>query len=496
MLTTIVFVTVQCTKGKCPKAFHVTCALLPNSGIYLDATITEAGSDVSILEKAKAELDAANDSTLPSVAKVAIPHQPTPTALVVSNTVADPFNPFAIPVPEAAPSPSDDDGQISLTVLCRTHNPAFQALENVRKAAELLEKIKAIPKGSRIRVRTSSGVFEVNMGDVNAKEEIIGFAFDDGYVKTEPRSSHNGTDNFSANRKPGEIRFRGIVWPDTPEVARKKEEAILKARAEEVYVYEGHKILQQTKRSLAATAVPAMILPPGSSRAAAVPLVQYRAHNPEQSARFPPQVKAEYSDQPSSSRGTPIPQQSQRTFEPQPRRYLAPQPNQRLGAAFEYSSLNEETQRQQASYNYQHQGPHSYPQPPHQTPSHYSQQQPSRWQMSNSYGESNSNLNQSSGPFPVQYPQQSQPQAHNHSHSHFSSRSAPATPYHQYPNNYSYPPQQQQQHQQQQYQHPQYPQHPPTLPSISNLLDGNAHRGDSRGQSPYYAEGAMRREGY
>lgn len=184
MLIALVLVTVQCTKGKCPKAFHVTCALQPDSGIFLDATISEAGSDVSILEQARAELDAAKDSTLPSVAKAAIPHQLNPTAPANPNVIADPFNPFAVPVLEGEPTASEgDQAQIQLTVLCRTHNPAFQALENVRKAAELLDKINAIPIGSRIRVRTNNGVFEVNMGEVKAEEEIISFAFDDGYVQ-------------------------------------------------------------------------------------------------------------------------------------------------------------------------------------------------------------------------------------------------------------------------------------------------------------------------
>lgn len=96
---------VQCTKGKCIKAFHVTCALREESGVHMDATIPDedgAGS-ISLLEQTRAS---------------------TPVAEAASADASADASAAPAPAPPASPSkPALDNDQIRLSVLCRTHNP-------------------------------------------------------------------------------------------------------------------------------------------------------------------------------------------------------------------------------------------------------------------------------------------------------------------------------------------------------------------------------------
>lgn len=102
---------VQCTKGKCAKAVHVTCAMHVNSGFHLDATVPgEAGhASVSLLDQARSEMDPSS----PQKSKVAISQRSPPKA---EHSALPPGSESGAPVAEV-------DDSIKLTVLCRTHNP-------------------------------------------------------------------------------------------------------------------------------------------------------------------------------------------------------------------------------------------------------------------------------------------------------------------------------------------------------------------------------------
>lgn len=110
---------VQCTKGKCIKAFHVTCALREGSGIHLDATIPDvdgSGGAISILDQTRAAT-------------------PPPAVVDGQGQGAQPVQPAQLAQSEPAPAPaaaeppvspskaSPANEQIHLTILCRTHNP-------------------------------------------------------------------------------------------------------------------------------------------------------------------------------------------------------------------------------------------------------------------------------------------------------------------------------------------------------------------------------------
>ncbi|GAA5968528.1 hypothetical protein JCM21900_006633 [Sporobolomyces salmonicolor] len=210
---------VQCTKGKCTKAFHVTCALQDDSGIFMDATIPaddHSGGEISVLAQAKAELaEAAENPSAPS-------------------------SPSKTTVPQASAStsaaPAAADAGLRLTILCRTHNPEWQKQEQSRKAAELKAKVDVLADGARIRVRTNNGIYDVNFTGVLAEKESIAFAFDDG--------------------KRGTVKWKHVVFPDSPEEQRKKEAAAERARAEKMAALDRPAYRNNSKRA-ATSASPA-----------------------------------------------------------------------------------------------------------------------------------------------------------------------------------------------------------------------------------------------
>ncbi|GAA5908962.1 hypothetical protein JCM5296_006834 [Sporobolomyces johnsonii] len=210
---------VQCTKGKCTKAFHVTCALQDDSGIFMDATIPaddHSGGEISVLAQAKAELAEAaeNPSAPPSPSKVTVPQAST----------------------SSSAAPAAADAGLRLTILCRTHNPEWQKQEQTRKAAELKAKVDALADGARIRVRTNNGIYDVNLTEVLADKESIAFAFDDG--------------------KRGTVKWKHVVFPDSPEAQRKKEAAAERARAEKMAALDRPAYRNNSKRA-ATSASPA-----------------------------------------------------------------------------------------------------------------------------------------------------------------------------------------------------------------------------------------------
>lgn len=121
---------VQCTKGKCAKSFHVTCALQEGSGIFLNATIPDAeheGESVSILEQAKSS-EAAATAAQPSGEAVASEQASTlaPATTTEGGPAEMKEDEQAVPAAAAAPPAASTEASnsfVHLTILCRTHNP-------------------------------------------------------------------------------------------------------------------------------------------------------------------------------------------------------------------------------------------------------------------------------------------------------------------------------------------------------------------------------------
>ncbi|GAA5915820.1 hypothetical protein JCM8208_006875 [Rhodotorula glutinis] len=242
---------VQCTKGKCIKAFHVTCALRENSGVHLDATIADldgSGAPISILELTRA---ATPPPPAPAAVENVEPQQPVEAA-----TAVDGPPPAVEPEPTASPSkPIPNGDQIQLTVLCRTHNPTWQRLEIERKATELREKVDKLQRGDRIRVKTNGGMYDVVFDSKDDDKETVEYVFEDG--------------------KRASVKWKLIVWPDSPEKQRKKEEAAARAEREKMAILDRPAYRAPAKRTTSAQAVtPAPAVAPVQQPPAPHPAMQ------------------------------------------------------------------------------------------------------------------------------------------------------------------------------------------------------------------------------
>ncbi|BGP44008.1 hypothetical protein JCM10450v2_008224 [Rhodotorula kratochvilovae] len=330
---------VQCTKGKCTKAFHVTCALRDDAGVHMDATIPDldgSGGAISILDQTRA-------ATPPPVAAPAVEDAPP----------LEKEDEALAPVPPASPSKVvPDNDQIHLTVLCRTHNPDWQRRETERKAAELREKVDALEVGDRIRVRTNGGVYDVRFEGKNVDEESVAYAFEDG--------------------KRSFVKWKNIVWPDSPEKQRKKEEAAARAEREKMAILDrpAYRAPASAKRASGANT-------PVSAAPAAAPVHQPPPPQQQQQARQPyygvPQpavsgAQSPYAQMPQGYPAYPPPQ----GYHPQaqhvgygypPQQPGAPPPQQ---AGYGYPSAPQQAgyygapQQQQQGYP----PPHAYPAAP------------------------------------------------------------------------------------------------------------------------------------
>ncbi|WFD03226.1 hypothetical protein MOBT1_001915 [Malassezia obtusa] len=123
---------IQCTKGKCPRAAHVGCALEEDSGWLLDM-VPEA--DAARLEGRKA---------------------------------------------------GDGASAERLVVLCRTHNPRRQEAEAARRDAQLVAAVEALEMGAWVRVKAGRGVWASRVRALDAAQRVA-------YVDEDPDAPAGGT---------------------------------------------------------------------------------------------------------------------------------------------------------------------------------------------------------------------------------------------------------------------------------------------------------------
>ncbi|KAK4701976.1 hypothetical protein P7C70_g4248, partial [Phenoliferia sp. Uapishka_3] len=205
---------------------HRECVMFtPATWIELDAlTNEEIVRGYAGIEKARWKLEDsgvfldASDAPTPPVEQLPTPVESSSVA--TSTSVIDP--------PTADTPPKEDDGAMKLTVLCRLHNPAYQKVESERKAAELKKRVDQLVVQSRIKVRTSGGVFEVTYTSSLDFKEAVSVTFDDG--------------------KRSDVKWKNVIWPDSEEVTRQKEAAAVRGRADGAYVWE-HRPIAPTKRN-------------------------------------------------------------------------------------------------------------------------------------------------------------------------------------------------------------------------------------------------------
>ncbi|KDQ19956.1 hypothetical protein BOTBODRAFT_125491 [Botryobasidium botryosum FD-172 SS1] len=238
---------VQCTKGKCARAFHVSCAIDSADVVYREVEAADREvfvvDGVSTLTKpfdALPEADqpgAQSASTGGTVETVdgdqagAANTAPLEAGWMVirsedvehsANDVKDARNGVdgtaSLNEPRSAmqptwhiPTPPSDPGSSSLPesrrvrkvtveILCPQHNPTLLGAKKAEKLDKLRNDLLALPPMSRIRLKLSAGVFEVTLVKIDEASGCVDVMWDNGGVRTFKWSSivWGRTEGFNA----------------------------------------------------------------------------------------------------------------------------------------------------------------------------------------------------------------------------------------------------------------------------------------------------------
>lgn len=144
---------IQCTKGKCAKSFHVDCAR--NGGT--------SGIVFSILREVEKEVILVYPNPPPPAYPVSAPDGATASldpALSQSQMQSGAILPSPV---EVEPQVLKSIKKYDVHVLCLQHNPAVAAAKRATKQDRIKTELVGLPPMSRIKIRVSSGVFEVSL---------------------------------------------------------------------------------------------------------------------------------------------------------------------------------------------------------------------------------------------------------------------------------------------------------------------------------------------
>ncbi|KAL0068341.1 hypothetical protein AAF712_004728 [Marasmius tenuissimus] len=164
---------IQCTKGKCPKAFHISCARDVQDNNIVFNVIREVEKEVVLLNSAPTTTPC-TPSFVQSMQPGSAPGHPSPDANAM---VAGGDMP-------TEPHPDADVLKIikkfEVQLLCTQHNPALAAKKKASKQDRIKNDLLALPPMARIKIRVSSGVFEVTLLRVVEETSSVEVLWDRG----------------------------------------------------------------------------------------------------------------------------------------------------------------------------------------------------------------------------------------------------------------------------------------------------------------------------
>ncbi|KAF8493735.1 JmjC domain, hydroxylase-domain-containing protein [Russula emetica] len=155
---------VQCTRGKCSKAFHISCA--------------REGAEHGIVYKELGEVE--KDVVFVDVATV--PSLPTPMDIDDSIPPSPSQNPPSDSVD--AKTPNKDAVKVvkkmEFQLLCPQHNPLILEAKRANKQDKIRKDLLALAPMSRIKIRVSAGIFEVSLVRVIEESKSVEVLWDRG----------------------------------------------------------------------------------------------------------------------------------------------------------------------------------------------------------------------------------------------------------------------------------------------------------------------------
>ncbi|KAG8972313.1 hypothetical protein FRC05_010155 [Tulasnella sp. 425] len=172
---------IQCTRGKCIKAFHVTCAATCGDMVYRE--LEEVEKEVVLLNSSP------DKSGVPIASDAPAEDTPASSAQRVIKSIKKP----------------------AVEVLCSQHNPVNVERKKQAKADQIRQDAIALEPESRIKIRTSSGVYEVMVVSVDSVRETVAVA-------------------WGGHRR--EFSWKSVVWGDLAPgtVVKKADEDMLPPR--------------------------------------------------------------------------------------------------------------------------------------------------------------------------------------------------------------------------------------------------------------------------
>jgi len=158
---------IQCTKGKCPKAFHISCAKNDPEHRIQFSELREVQKDV-VLNR---------DSCHPVFPSVPIADSSTMEVEVTGMASIHGMN-----MPQVTHNVKTIR-KIEYELLCPQHNPAVAAAKKASKQDRVRNELLKLPEMARIKLRVTSGVFEVSLLRVIEDRNAVEVLWDGGVRK-------------------------------------------------------------------------------------------------------------------------------------------------------------------------------------------------------------------------------------------------------------------------------------------------------------------------
>ncbi|EIN04471.1 JmjC-domain-containing protein [Punctularia strigosozonata HHB-11173 SS5] len=158
---------IQCTKGKCSKAFHVSCARHGSAQGIIFSVLREVEKEVVLLGETVMDAPPTELVSAPSTEGASETH---------SSTVPS--------EPASSPRVLKVIKKTEVQVLCSQHNPARLEAKKSAKQDKMKNHLLALDPMTRIKIRVSAGVFEVSLIRVISETGSVEVLWDKG-VKRE-----------------------------------------------------------------------------------------------------------------------------------------------------------------------------------------------------------------------------------------------------------------------------------------------------------------------